>query len=218
MKMKRIYLPFEVKATEDGRKIKGYGSVFGNVDAYGDAIAPGAFAASLSAHDERGTSPAMLWQHNPDWPIGKWIKMAEDERGLAVEGELADTTQARDVGALVRMGAISGASIGFMTKKSQMDEKTGIRTLTEIDLWEVSLVTFPANEAARIEARAAEIAEMDLQDIERLLRDAGMSRRESKTVISRLMSLGSQRDAAEHREAARTLENLMRLRERMGIR
>lgn len=212
MKMQRIQIPLEVKATEDGQQIVGYGSVFGNIDAYGDKIARGAFEASLADHAGKGTSPAMLWQHNPDWPIGKWSEITEDERGLKVTGSLADTAQARDVGALVRMGAITGASIGFVTKQSEIDHKTGIRTLKEVDLWEVSLVTFPANEAARIESRAAEIAEMELSDIERLLRDAGMSRRESKTVISRLMSIGSQRDADEHKEAAETLTSLNRLR------
>lgn len=212
MKMQRIQIPLEVKASGDGQTIVGYGSVFGNVDAYGDKIAPGAFLGSLSEHSAKGTSPAMLWQHNPDWPIGKWTEIGEDERGLKVTGILADTAQARDVGALVRMGAITGASIGFVTRKSEMDERTGLRTLKEIDLWEVSLVTFPANEAARVESRAAEIEEMNISEIERLLRDAGMSRRESKTVISRLMSLGSLRDADDHREAAETLTALARLR------
>ncbi|MBC7282563.1 HK97 family phage prohead protease [Hoeflea sp.] len=216
MKMHRIQIPLEIKASDDGKNVIGYGSVFGNIDSYGDKIAPGAFVKSLSAHAEKGTAPAMLWQHNPDWPIGKWAKMQEDERGLRVEGVLADTTQARDVGTLVKMGAISGASIGFITKDSDFDAKSGVRTLKEIDLWEVSLVTFPANEAARVESRAADIAEMDLAEIERMLRDADMSRRESKTVISRLLFLGSQRDAAERKEAAELLAELKRLRARFG--
>lgn len=216
MKLHRVQIPLEIKSSDDGKSVTGYGSVFGNIDSYGDKIAPGAFTESLSRHDKKGTFPAMLWQHNPDWPIGKWVDMAEDERGLRVDGVLADTAQARDVGALVRMGAISGASIGFVTKKSEMDNKTGIRTLTEIDLWEVSLVTFPANEEARVESRAADIAEMDVNEIERLLRDADMSRRESKSVISRLLFLGSQRDAAERKDAAELLAELKRLKARMG--
>lgn len=212
MKMQRVQIPLEVRAAGEGNKITGYGSVFGNIDAYGDTIAPGAFKASLDRHSEKGTSPAMLWQHNPDWPIGKWTEIAEDDRGLRVEGALAATQLAADVGALARMGAITGASIGFITKKSHMDEVSGVRTITEIDLWEVSLVTFPANEAARIEARAADIAEMDLPEIEGLLRDAGMSRREAKTVLSRVMSLASLRDADEHKEAAEALLKMDRLR------
>lgn len=210
MKMKRIQIPFEIKAAEGG-KVEGYGSVFGNVDAYGDTIEKGAFAKSLSAHAEKGTAPAMLWQHNPDWPIGKWTEFSEDDHGLKVKGVLADTAQARDVEALVRLGAISGASIGFMTKADEMDRESGVRTIKEVDLWEVSLVTFPANEAARIAAKSAVIESMEIREIERLLRDAGLSQRESKSVISRLMSLGSERDAQKHEEAAELLAKLDRL-------
>lgn len=215
MKMKHIEVPLQIKAADDGVTIEGYGSVFGNIDAYGDTIAPGAFAGSLAEHEDKGTSPAMLWQHNPDWPIGKWTQIAEDDRGLKVTGTLADTQQARDVAALVRMGAITGASIGFITRKAEMNHENGVRTLTDIDLWEVSLVTFPANEAARVEARAAQIADMGLSEIEGLLRDAGMSRREAKTVLSRIHSLSSQRDAEERKEAAETLLILDRLRRRV---
>lgn len=212
MKMRRIGVPFQFKAAADGRPaVGGYGSVFGTVDSYGDVIAPGAFGASLARHAEKGTMPAMLWQHNSDWPVGRWTEVSEDETGLRVAGELADTQLGRDASALLRMGAITGASIGFVTRKAEMDQETGVRTLTELDLWEVSLVTFPANEDARVEARAADIAQMSVTEIERLLRDADLSRRESKTLISRLMSIGAARDAQAAKDSARLMAGLGRL-------
>lgn len=213
MKTKRLEVPLEIRATTEN-SLEGYGSVFGNVDSYGDIVAKGAFSDSLKAHSEKGTAPAMLWQHNPDWPIGKWTEIREDDRGLYLKGEFADTQQGRDTRALARMGAITGMSIGFMTKGADMDRESGVRTIKQADLWEVSLVTFPANDAARvIEARAVEIETMEVHEIERVLRDAGMSRRESKTVISRLMSLGSLRDAEDHREAAELAAKLKSLRD-----
>lgn len=217
MKIKRIELPFDVKAVDsEAASVEGYVSVFGVVDAYGDVIEPGAFKASLAKHSESGTAPAMLWQHNPDWPIGVWTSMEEDDHGLKMSGNLADTALGRDTSSLLRMKAITGASIGYVPKVWEIDKESGLRNLKEIDLWEASLVTFPANEEARVEARAAEIAEMEISDIERVLRDAGMPRREAKTVISRLMHLGAERDAGAIRAAAETKAALDRLRQAIG--
>lgn len=141
----------QIKAAGDDGSVEGYGSVFGVRDNYDDVIAKGAFMASLKAHKSAGTMPAMLWQHDASQPIGIWTDMVEDEKGLRIVGKLAlDTTKGKEAHALLKMGALNGLSIGFMSKQWAYDRDTEVRTLTEIDLWEVSLVTFPANEKARI--------------------------------------------------------------------
>jgi HK97 family phage prohead protease len=170
---KHLRVAAEIKASAEG-VIEGYGSVFGNVDSYGDIVVAGAFATTLKGD----RAPAMLWQHNPDEPIGVWTEVREDKRGLVVKGQLALGTQrGREALELIRMGALSGLSIGFSTVRSSFDEQSGIRSLLELDLWEVSPVTFPANEAARItSAKSAENIKT-VRDFERALRDElGFSR------------------------------------------
>ena len=135
-----------IKATGDDGSIEGYGSVYGVRDNYDDVIASGAFAASLKAHNAAGTMPAMLWQHDSSSPIGVWTEMVEDAKGLKIKGRLAlDTVRGKEAQALLKMGALNGLSIGFLSKQWAYDRETEVRTLTEIELWEVSLVTFPAN-------------------------------------------------------------------------
>jgi len=140
-----------IKATGDDGSVEGYGSMFGVKDAYDDIIAAGAFNASLAAHKAAGTMPAMLWQHDSGEPIGVWTEMVEDSKGLRIKGKLAlDTVRGKEAHALLKLGALNGLSIGFVSKQWSYDRETDIRTLTEVDLWEVSLVTFPANEKARV--------------------------------------------------------------------
>ena len=153
MDRKSIDVGFQVKALSDDGMIEGYGSVFGVRDSYSDIVAAGAFKASLAAHKAAGTMPALLWQHRSDEPIGVWTSMVEDQKGLAVVGQLAmDTTRGREAHALLKMRAINGLSIGFYSKEWKYDTENDVRTLTEVDLWETSLVTFPANSAARVTA------------------------------------------------------------------
>lgn len=141
----------QIKATGDDGSIEGYGSVYGVRDNYDDVIASGAFGESLKSHKSNGTMPAMLWQHDSSEPIGVWTAMVEDSKGLKITGKLAlDTVRGKEAHALLKMGALNGLSIGFMSKQWTYDRDSEVRTLTEIDLWEVSLVTFPANEKARI--------------------------------------------------------------------
>jgi len=179
---------------------EGYGAVFGNVDSYGDVIAPGAFTETLAKAKEAGTMPAMLSQHggftaDDITPIGKWLEMSEDETGLKVKGQLADTERGRDMHTLMKMKAIDGLSIGYRVKEStpRKKESDPKRTLTELDLVEISPVTFPANGAARVHA-VKSIDELEtLADIELALRDAGFSRNDAKTLIAKVK--GSLRDA-----------------------
>ncbi|MDE2182883.1 MAG: HK97 family phage prohead protease [Alphaproteobacteria bacterium] len=126
----------------DADEFEGYASLFGVPDGAGDVVAPGAFAASL-----RKRPPAevrMLYQHSALEPLGVWQTIREDGRGLYVRGRLVlDVRRAREVRALIRDGALNGLSIGFRTRRAVRDAKTGLRRLTEIELWEISIVTFP---------------------------------------------------------------------------
>lgn len=198
--------PFEMKSLseQDGAlSFEGYGSVFGNIDSYGDTIAKGAFAASLADWQTRGKLPKMLLQHGGAFgmnaddliPVGKWTEMYEDDHGLYLKGRLfdVDTDRARATYAAAKEGELDGLSIGFQTIKSNRDEQSGIRTLSEVRLWEVSLVTFPANDAARVlDVRSQMPTE---REFERFLRDAGFSRTQAKAITS-CGYAAAQRDAA----------------------
>ena len=184
----------QIKATGDDGMIEGYGSVFGVADSYDDVIARGAFAASLKAHKAAGTMPAMLWQHEADEPIGVWTEMSEDAKGLKVRGQLClDTSCGKEAYALLKMGALNGLSIGFMSKEWAYDRDTEVRTLTAIDLWEVSLVTFPANEKARVTNVKSADEMATPKDAEKALRDAGFSKSDATAFVSRVMRMGEVR-------------------------
>jgi HK97 family phage prohead protease len=130
---------------------EGYASVFGLVDLGGDQVAPGAFAQSLS---KRGVGQVrMLWQHDPAAPIGSWLSIEEDWRGLKVKGRLnLAVARAREALALLREGAVDGLSIGFRVKTARKTAGGGVRRLLELDLWEISIVTFPMLPQARVTA------------------------------------------------------------------
>lgn len=186
---------FELKAINDDGTFEGYGSVFGVKDSYDEIVEQGAFAESLAAHKSKGTMPALLWQHRSGEPIGVYTDMEEDSIGLKVSGRLAlKTARGAEAYELLKMKAISGLSIGFMTREDAYDKVTRIRTLKKVDLWEVSLVTFPANDASRVQGVKNIEAIESIRDAERYLRDAGLSRSEAVAIVSRIKSLG-QRDA-----------------------
>ncbi|TDN50435.1 HK97 family phage prohead protease [Azoarcus indigens] len=194
----------QIKAAGEDGKIEGYGSVFGVRDSYDDVIAAGAFAATLAAHKAAGTMPAMLWQHDADRPIGIWTDMGEDERGLRMQGQLAlETVLGKEAHALLKLGALNGLSIGFVSKQWAYDRDSDIRTLTEIELWEVSLVTFPANTAARVTGVKSSEDIAAPKDAERILRDAGFSKADATAFVSRCMRMGeARRDSADSAAAA----------------
>ena len=194
MKTKHFDVGFEIKAVNADGTVEGYGSVFGVRDNYDDVIAKGAFIQSLKDHKAAGTMPAMLWQHDADKPIGVWTEMVEDEKGLRIKGQLAmETVNGKEAHALLKMGAINGLSIGFMSKQWAYDRETEVRTLTEIDLWEVSLVTFPANEKARVtNVKSADELQAP-KDAEKALRDAGFSKSDATAFVSRVMRMGEVR-------------------------
>jgi HK97 family phage prohead protease len=205
----------QVKAVSDEGVIEGYGSVFGVPDSYDDVVAAGAFAKSLADHKAAGTMPAMLWQHGASAPIGVWTEMVEDAKGLRVKGQLAlEVTQGKEAHALLKMGAVNGLSIGFVSKEWAYDRDTEIRTLNAVDLWEVSLVTFPANGKSRVtNVKSADELSVP-KDAERILRDAGFSKADATAFVSRVMRMGEERsDSADStakalKAAQRLLENL----------
>ena len=132
----------------DGR-FEGYASLFGVADLGGDVVVAGAFRESLARRGPLGVK--MLWSHDPSRPIGVWEVLREDRRGLFVRGHLdLAVTQAREALALMKSGAVDGLSIGFKTQRSRRDPGTGGRRLEKLDLWEVSLVTFPMLPQARV--------------------------------------------------------------------
>lgn len=194
MKTKHFDVGFEIKAVNADGTVEGYGSVFGVRDNYDDVIAKGAFVQSLKGHKAAGTMPAMLWQHDADKPIGIWTEMVEDEKGLRIKGQLAmETVKGKEAHALLKMGALNGLSIGFMSKEWAYDRETEVRTLTAIDLWEVSLVTFPANEKARVTNVKSADEMATPKDAEKALRDAGFSKSDATAFVSRVMRMGEVR-------------------------
>ena len=129
--------------------IRGYAALFGRPDLSGDVIEPGAFLASLVRRGASGVR--MLWHHDPARPVGRWTAIREDRTGLFVEGLLAPFSQAgEEAAALIAAGALDGLSIGFKTRLARKATPPARRRLVTIDLWEVSLVSFPMQEGARL--------------------------------------------------------------------
>lgn len=190
MKNRKIFSsPFEIRALEESGTFEGYASVFDDADHSKDKVAPGAFADTLAEHKMNNRLPPMLWQHDTKEPIGAWREMFEDKRGLYVRGELFidDIPKARQAHKLLRENVVTGLSIGFRTVTSAFNPKTGERTLTKIDLLEVSMVTFPALESARVSSVKTMMAKGDIPDkreFEVFLRDAGFSRKQAKGLIA----------------------------------
>ena len=213
-------------AGPEAMTFSGYGAVFGNVDAYGDVIAKGAFDRRIADFKASGARPAMPSLHG-GWdmsaesltPIGVWTEMREDGHGLYVEGRLADTPRGREMYALMKMTprpAINGLSIGFRavewTKRSKPDEPR--RTLKRVDLVELSLVTFPANGKARVTGVKGEAGGPSVRDAEKALRDAGFSRVQAKAILADGFKAMPLRDAEEGADelAALVRRNITALR------
>lgn len=162
----------KVEAGPEGTAIEGYASLFDRVDQGGDVVRAGAYATSLKRLAVDGRRVKMLWQHDPGRPIGVWDEVHEDARGLFVKGRiLPEVAQGREAAALVAAGAIDGLSIGYRTVMSERDGK-GRRVLSELDLWEVSLVTFPMLAEARVGAKAEDPGTGPMVEAARALRDA----------------------------------------------
>lgn len=193
MKMEHKTFPLEVKEVAKSGEFSGYLSVFNNIDSYREAVMPGAFAETLADWGSKGRLPPILWQHRSGEPIGPFTTMREDSKGLYVEGLLLvdDLQRAKEAHALMTHKVVSGMSIGFETIGEEIDKQNRIRKLTKVKLWEGSIVTFPANEAAQIEAVKSLLIGGELPDLptfERFLREAGFSKSQATAVAGRGLS------------------------------
>ncbi len=194
--MKTKDFTLHVKDVSDEGTFIGYGSIFGNADSYGEIVEPGAFLKSLSRHAKEKSKPLMLWQHNPSEPIGVWDDLAEDGKGLKGTGRLVlETSRGREVYALLKAGAVRGLSIGYREVKAEPDGN--LRRLKELDLMEISVVSFPANRRASVAAvkseRMDEFARrlrdghpMPIKEFEDILREAGVP----KSMAVQIASVG----------------------------
>lgn len=218
--MARLDFDCELKLADDGAEgvVEGYASVFGLLDRGGDIVEPGAFKASLADWRKRKSFPPMLWQHDPTQVIGIWTDLVEDERGLKVKGELVlDVPLAATARALMKRGAVKGMSIGYRTGDAEIDRTTGARKLKKVELWEISLVTFPMLPEAQITGVKGEF---DANAWERAFRDEGLSNREAKlaTSVARKLVLrdGGRSEAADRDGKADLLMSLRKAAAALG--
>lgn len=193
----------EIKAEQDEDEIgkfSGYGSIFGNKDLGNDIVVEGAFSKSIARKGAKGVK--LLYQHRADEPIGVFDEIIEDRKGLRVKGRLAMGTQrGREVYELMKMGALDGLSIGFRVdnKGYDYDDRGKRRMLKEVDLLEISAVTFPMNPRARV----AQVKAVDrtVREWEEILRDAGgLSRSEAKVAAGAVAKAFDQREAGKSEE------------------
>ena len=198
-----IEIPTELKAeSEEEGTFEGYGSVFNNIDLGNDIIKPGAFTKSIKSRGLRGVK--LLYQHKTDMPIGIFEEIEEDGRGLRVKGKLALKTQAgREAYELLKMGALDGLSIGFRVNPDQVsyDKRTRRRNIKEVDLMEISLVTFPMNPKATVSQVKGEA--ITIREWENGMRDAfSLSRSEAKVAAKAVnLAFVSQREVETPNDA-----------------
>lgn len=215
MTKQKLTFPFEIKASsmteEDGMSyayFEGYAATFGNTDSVDDVIMKGAFTDSLKRRKVK-----MCWQHRFNEVIGSFTEIKEDDAGLFVKGRLnLGVEKAREAYALIKSGDLDSMSIGYSTIVSEYNSETNVRLLKELELYEISIVTEPANALATItNVKSLEQAD-SLKSIEQILHDNGFSNNECKLLISRVKQLlNSQREveekeAKEQREVAELLE------------
>ncbi len=214
MKSETLDVQAELKAyssDEDEEKgvFSGYGSIFGNKDLGNDVMMQGAFSKSIASKGPKGVK--LLYQHDTKEPIGVFDEIIEDKKGLRVKGRLAMGTQkGREVYELMKMGAIDGLSIGYRVspKGAMYDERGKKRMLKEVDLMEISAVTFPMNTRARVQAVKGE--QRTVREWEGFFRDeGGLSRSESKMAANAVTNALDQREVGiEQKEVMDSIANL----------
>ena len=216
MKLKHRQVPFTIKAVKDDGTFEGYASVFGNTDSYRDVVMPGAFAKSLAKWKAQDAMPPVLWQHRD--PIGFTTDMSEDGKGLYVAGGLLikDVQQSREAFALAKAKVVRGLSIGYDPIDEEYDGTTNVNRLLEVDLWEYSFATFPANTEATITSVKSLLASGDLpslSEFEDFLREAGsFSRSQAKAIAGHgLVRLLEQRDADKSNLDSTEVESILAL-------
>ncbi len=190
MQTKNSAEPLDIKAISDTGTIEGHISIFGNVDSYGEIVEPGAFEESLAKSAKSGRKVKLLWQHDPHQPIGIWDELAEDRKGLWGRGRLLidQSPKAREAHGLLLEGALDGLSIGYRTIKAVPKAgKPGIISLQKLDLLEGSIVTFAANDRARVEVVKSILdagALPTVREFEGTLRELGFSKARARDIAS----------------------------------
>lgn len=197
MKRPNLTFPLEIKSLTK-REFEGYGSVFGNTDLGGDVVVKGAFDSSIAEWKGKGEMPQMFWMHDPSRVPGKWLDMSEDDNGLYVKGELADTPLGNEIHTLLKMDAVRGLSIGYQTVEADWGADD-TRLIKQVKLWEVSAVSLPMNPLAQVEHVKTQLSAAGeyvptAREFERTLRDVGCSQRVAKVILSKLYD-GEVRDA-----------------------
>lgn len=192
--MKTKDFALQVKDLSEDGTFEGYGSIFGNVDSYGEKVMPGAFVESLARHKREGSKVMMLWQHNAVEPIGIWEDLAEDAKGLWGKGRLIlEVQRAREIHALMKAQGVGGLSIGY--REEDTDQDGAVRLLKKLNLYEISVVSFPANRRARIDLVKSERMEefarrlrdgdpMPIKEFEDVLREAGVPKSMAVAIAS----------------------------------
>ena len=195
-----LFTALDLKTVNSDGSFEGYASLFGQEDMGGDVVVRGAFRDSLRTRGAGGIK--MLFQHDPNQPIGIWHELIEDARGLYVKGRImAEVAKGAEVLSLMKAGALDGLSIGFRVVTGRRDAHTGIRKLHKVDLWEISVVTFPMQQGARIttaKSRPFAGRTPTQREFERwLTRDAGFTRSQAQALSrSGFKGLAGKRDAA----------------------
>lgn len=218
--MRTIVAPlmeFKLDSAQPGR-FKGYGSTFGNVDFGNDRCVKGCFERSLKEHAKAGTMPAMYWMHDRSEPIGDWLEMSEDSKGLKVEGQLwvgsAETECSRKACNMLKGTGPKGLSIGYKTKRYSMDQKTGVRTLEDVDLPETSVVGYGMNPKALVTSIKSLFADgmvPTIREWEEFLRDAGLSAAQAKAFLADGFK-GIARDADAEKSREQLIQELKAVR------
>lgn len=201
----------DIKLEGESGRFAGYASVFGGVDSYGDTILRGAYESTLRSNGK----PKMFFNHDA-WglPIGKWLSAKEDDHGLLVEGELTlGMTQAENVRAALKHGTIDGLSIGYYLKKGDYEETDNGRVIKKVsNLVEVSVVTFPADTAARVDLASvkSELEQLEtIRDFERFLRDAGgLSKGLTDALVSRAKVIFGQGEPGQDESGAKAMAEI----------
>lgn len=180
-------IELDLKSLKDDGTFTGYGSVFGVVDKGRDIVEAGAFSESLKRWSASGRSVPTLWQHKTDEPIGSWSNLKEDDHGLLGDSGLwlEDAPYARIAHKGMKTKTITGLSIGYRVKREEFDKKTGNTRLLELDLVEISVVTNPMNDDARVASVKSMIEAGQLPTLpqfEDFLREAGFTKSQSKAI------------------------------------
>ena len=208
MEHKTFTAHLNLKSLDEGGIFEGYASVFGVQDSDGDVIVKGAFRKSIERFQSKGKMPKMLWQHNPSIIVGKYLELREDDYGLFVKGALIlEVEKGREAYALMKAGELDAMSVGFNIDAAGAGVNGRGRVIEDVDLWEISLVTWGANPDALITSIKSISTP---RDFERFLRDSGFSRKEALAITANGFKAVAEQCDSESVEVEKTVETLLK--------